>query len=154
MKFLLILWWAAYIVCALVLQQQLPGFDALAPGFLLALQKNKKAELCWLFLLFVLIQEGTGALRFGTAMLWYGGQIFFFRLSARLFVADNLLFVTMLAASLGGFRVALLWLMCALQNAPLNYAQLLQESVIQAALIPPLWGIAYLLHPKRFRHAH
>ena len=149
-----LLWWGMYIAGALILQQQLPGIDALAPGFLLALQEKKPAQTVWLFILFVLIQEGAGSLTFGSALLWYGGQIFLFRLTARLFVAGNILFVLMLSASLGVFRGVLVWFMCIVQKIPLEYVTILQESIVQALIIPVIWGVAYLSRPKAVSHVN
>ncbi|MDL2316411.1 hypothetical protein LJC59_04950, partial [Desulfovibrio sp. OttesenSCG-928-A18] len=143
-----LLWWATYIVGALILQQQIPGVDALVPGFLLSLQDKKRWQTFWLFLLFVLIQEGAGSIGFGGAILWYGGQIVFFRLSQRLFVADNILFVLMLSASLGAYHCALTLFICAVQKIPVDLFLLIRESIIQAIIIPAIWGVAYLSRPK------
>jgi hypothetical protein len=148
-----LLWWAGYIVVALFLQQQFPGLDALTPGFLLALQERKAVQTFWLFLLFTLVQEGAGNLQFGMAMLWYGGQILIFRLSSRLFVADNILFVIILSASLGGYYGILLWFMCALQDIPLDYAQMLRESFFQALAIPLIWGLTWTFSLRATAHA-
>lgn len=149
-----ILWWLCYIVLALIMQQQAPGIDFLAPGFLLALQMKNKKEIFWLFLIFTLIQEGTGSLTFGTGLLWYGGQILFFHLSAHLFVADNLLFVSILSLSIGAYRICLLLLMGAFQNLQLEYTMLLNEALIQAIITPVVWGLAYLFRPQAMRHGH
>ena len=143
----LILWWPVYIVAALVIQQQIPGVDALAPGFLISLQEKKKWQTAWLFLVFVLIQEGSGSLAFGSSLLWYGGQIALFLLAERLFVADNLLFVIMLSAGLGAYHGLVIWFMCMVQEAPLEYVFLLQECVLQAILTPLIWGLAAWLRP-------
>ena len=149
-----LLWWGGYIVVALFLQQQFPGLDALTPGFLLALQERKTVQTLWLFLLFVLVQEGAGNLHFGMGMLWYGGQILIFRLSSRLFVADNILFVTILSASLGGYCAVLLWFMCVLQDVPLDYALLLRESLFQALAIPFIWSLTWAFRLRAAPHAH
>jgi hypothetical protein len=137
-----LLWWAGYIVAALFLQQQFPGLDALTPGFLLALQERKTAQTAWLFLLFALIQEGAGSLHFGMAMLWYGGQILIFRLNSQMFVTDNILFVTILSVSLGGYYGILLWFMCVLLDIPPDYVLMLRESLFQALAIPIIWRLA------------
>lgn len=149
-----ILWWAVYIVIALALQQQFPGLDALTPGFLIALQQRDTRQTICLFLLFTLIQEGAGNLHFGMGMLWYGGQVILFRLSARLFLADNILFVSMMSASLGVYYCALLWLMCALQDVPMNCMTLLHEGLFQTLAIPLIWGITWLFMSKAVQHAH
>ncbi|MDR2075440.1 MAG: hypothetical protein LBP61_00675 [Desulfovibrio sp.] len=154
-RFLLrLLWWAGYIIAALFLQQQFPGLDALTSGFLLALQERKTVQTLWLFLLFVLVQEGAGNLHFGMAMLWYGGQVLIFRLSSRLFVADNILFVIILSASLGGYYGLLLWFMCVLQDVPLDYALLLRASLFQALAIPLIWSLIRAFSLRSAGHAH
>ena len=143
-----LVWWAAYITVALILQQQIPGVDALAPGFLISLQDKKPWQTFWLFLLFTLIQEGAGSLGFGSALLWYGGQVVLFRLTERFFVADNIPFVLMLSACLGAYRCLVTWFMCIVQKVPVEYILLVKESLLQALLIPVIWGIACLLRPK------
>lgn len=145
----LILWWATYIAGALIVQQNMPGVDALVPGFLLSLQEKKFWQSFWLFCIFVLIQEGSGSLTFGSAILWYGGQICLFHLSQRFFVAENIVFVLMLSASLGAYHFLLTWLMCSVEKLPLEGLLLARESLIQAAVIPVIWGAAYFMRPRK-----
>ena len=147
-----LLWWVAYIVVALILQQQFPGVDALAPGLLISLQDRNKWQSFWLFLLFVLIQEGAGSLGFGSALLLYGGQAPLYRLAERLFVADNILFVLMLSTSLGVYRSLITWFMCIVQKVPVEYMLLVQESLFQAVSILVLWGVACLFRPRAVFH--
>lgn len=149
MKYILrLLWWGAYIIGALIVQQSIPGVDALMPGFLLALQEKNFRQSAWLFLLFVLIQEGSGNITFGGAILWYMGQVFFFRRCQRLLSSDNILFVFMLALILGAYHGALRWFMCAVQNVPVDYTNLVRESMIQVIIIPVIWGLAHFIRPK------
>lgn len=143
-----ILWWATFIVGALIVQQSIPGVDALTPGFLLSLQERRPRQTFWLFLLFVFIQEGAGSLNFGGALLWYGGQVALFHASLRFFVADSMLFVLMISAGLGLYHGALAWFMGAVQKVPMDYLFLVQESLIQAAIIPVIWGLAFFSRPR------
>ncbi|MDR2161191.1 MAG: hypothetical protein LBO77_03515 [Desulfovibrio sp.] len=149
-----LLWWTGYVIAGLLLQRQFPGLDALAPGFLLALQERKTIQTLWLFLLFTLIQEGTGSLHFGMGMIWYGGQMVLFRLGSRLFVADNIIFVVLFSASLGVCYGVLFWLICALHDIPSDYAELFRLSLLQAAAIPIVWGLARICRPRTAAHAH
>jgi len=142
-----IFWWATYIAGALIVQRAIPGVDALAPGFLLSLQEKKNRQTFWLFCIFVLIQEGSGSMLFGSAVLWYGGQIVLFRLSQSFFVAESIVFIFMLSAALGVYHFLLIWLMCAVQNLPLEFSLLARESLTQAAIIPLIWGLAYFIRP-------
>ena len=147
-------WWLCYIICGICVQLVLPGMDALAPGLLLALQEGRRGVFFRLAFIFLFIQEGAGSLHFGSAILWYAGLVALFRFSARLFVADNLLFVAGLSAGLGVWRAAVQLFICAVQDIPVDHARLLQESLLQAVLIPVIWGLAYALRPKSLRHAH
>jgi hypothetical protein len=146
------LWWTSYIIAALILQQQIPGVDALAPGLIISLQEKKKWQSLWLFLIFVLIQEGTGSLGFGGALLWYAGQIALFSLTEKFFMANSLFFVVMLSAGLGVLRCLITWFMCLVQKLPMEYMFLIQESLIQAACIPLIWCIARLCYPAAKVH--
>jgi hypothetical protein len=147
-KFKRILWWATYITGSLIVQQTIPGVDALMPGFLLSLQENRFQQSAVLCALFILIQEGSGSLNFGSGLLWYGGQVALFRLSRRFFVDDNILFVFMLSIGLGLYHGLLTWLMCAVQQIPVELLTLAQESLLQSLVIPPIWGLAYLSRPR------
>ncbi|MDR1945925.1 MAG: hypothetical protein LBQ51_01995 [Desulfovibrio sp.] len=143
-----VFWWIMYTAGAVVVQQAVPGVDALMPGFLLALQEKRPRQILVLFIAFTLIQEGAGSLNFGTAVLGYGGAVLFFRMSHGFFVEDNIVFVVMLSACLGLYHGLLTWLMCAVQTVPVDFEQLVRESVIQTLIIPLIWGLAYFVRPK------
>lgn len=143
-----LVWWAIFIVGAILLQQLIPGVDALAPGFLLSLQERKPWQTLWLFLLFSLVQEGTGSMHYGGSLLWYGGQALFFWIGQRFFVAENVVFVLLLALFIGAYHAVLTIFMCALQETPVEYMQLLHESLIQTLIIPLIWGLAYYYRPR------
>jgi uncharacterized membrane protein len=143
-----VLWWATYITGALIVQQSLPGVDALMPGFLLSLQEKRLQQSAVLCVLFLFIQEGSGSLHFGTGLLWYGGQVVFFLLSRRFFVDDNFLFVFLLSIAFGLYHGLLTGFMCLVQKVPVDLLSLAQKSLLQAAIIPLIWGIAYFVRPK------
>lgn len=137
-----LLWWAAYISVALLVQHLIPGVDALAPGLLISLQERRPWQTLWLFLLFSIMQEGAGTMHFGSSVLWYGGLALFYWVGQRFFVADNIVFVLLLALFLGAYHGLLTLFMCAMQEIPVEHALLLHESIIQTLLIPLLWGLA------------
>ncbi|MDR3175820.1 MAG: hypothetical protein LBU06_04735 [Desulfovibrio sp.] len=140
-------WWIAYISGALLVQRFIPGVDALVPGFLLALQEQNRQQCFWLFILFTLIQEGTGNLLFGAAALWYGGQVLLFRMGSIIFVKDNIIFIAMYSGCLGLYHFLLTWLMCAVQAVHVDFEALLRESVIQTLIIPLIWALAHIAKP-------
>jgi hypothetical protein len=143
-----VFWWILYTAGALLVQQAVPGVDALMPGFLLALQEKKPRQLLLLFLVFTLIQEGSGSLGFGTAILRYGGAALLFRMSHDFFVEDNIVFISLLSVCLGLYHGLLVRLMCAVQNVPADFELLMRESLIQTLTIPLIWGLAYFVRPE------
>jgi hypothetical protein len=140
-------WWFAYISGALLVQRFIPGADALVPGFLISLQEQDRQQCFWLFILFTLIQEGTGSLLFGTAALWYGGQVLLFHIGSAIFVKDNIIFIVMYSGCLGFYHFLLTWFMCAVQAVHVDFEALLRESVIQTLIIPLIWAIAHIVKP-------
>ncbi|MDR1490258.1 MAG: hypothetical protein LBS65_07225 [Desulfovibrio sp.] len=140
-------WWCAYISGALFVQRFIPGVDALAPGFLISLQEENRRQCFWLFILFTLIQEGTGSLLFGAAALWYGVQMLLFRIGSVIFVKDNIIFIALYSGCLGVYHFLLTWLMCAVQGVHMNFETLLGESVIQTLIIPLIWAVAHIVKP-------
>lgn len=143
-----ICWWGVYIIGAVILQRFLPAVDALAPGFLFALQEKRPWQTFWLFVIFVLIQDGSGSLIFGSAVLWYGGQIALFRMLRSLVVSETVIFVLVLSLCLGVYHGLLTLLMCSVQNIPPHYSMIMRESLVQALVIPLLWGLIRALRPR------
>lgn len=153
-KILNTLWWGGYLVIGILLQRFFPGCDALTPGFLLALQERRPWQTFWLFLIFVLLQEGTGSLNFGMGVLWFGGLVILFYISSRHFMAENIFFIAFLSLTMSLYQGFLLWFMAALQDISLDYINIVQKSVFQVLLIPIVWGLAWLVRPKVFRHGN
>ena len=146
----LVFCWALYIVCAIIIQRYAQGVDALVPGLLIALQSKKRSLVLFLFLLFCLIQEGTGSLRFGSSILWYGGIIVIYFLTSSVVletsVAVVLLFSVLAAAYMGGVSL----FAQAIQDYRADFQALIAQCVLQAVLVPVLW---FLAAPLRHRMA-
>ena len=113
-----ILWWVAFFVFGLALQQALPGTDVLVAGLFLALQGRRPFQLAVVLLALILVQEGVGTLDFET---------------------ENWLFVLLLSGCIGLAHYGVIWLMTRLQFIPLDTTQLLDESILQALLTPFVW---------------
>ena len=148
MNVLLIIGWAVYIAAALVVQQHLPGVDALAAGLLIALQSGNRRAALWLFIVFCLIQEGTGSLNFGSSVLWYGGQIAFYGVGSRFFAATNFFSVILFSCLFAVWLGTVQWLMSALQDYGRDYQQLVQTCLTQAAVTPVMWLCASWLRNR------
>lgn len=146
-----IVWWAIYFVAGLTLQLHFPGTDALVPGVMLSCQEGRFRQTAVLCLLAILIQEGTGSLAFGSAILWYGALIFLFAIGRLLFVTGSLFFVVLLAILLGLTHSALLYVTSSLQSFTVESFDLAQQAMAQALLIPPLYAVSTLAR-KRFRN--
>ena len=141
-------WWAGYTFVGLLLQVHFPGVDALVPGLILSLQEERPRQTAWLFFLFLLIQEGTGSLVFGSAVLWYCGLFVLFAFGKIFFVTGSLFFTVILAATLGVFHVALMHTLGSLQGFSLSPYLLAEQAVTQALLIPPLYAAASLARKR------
>ena len=144
-----IAWWAVYFLAGLGLQLQFPGVDALVPGIMLSCQEERPQQTAWLCLVTILIQEGTGSLAFGNALLWYGSLIFFFFVGRLFFVTGSLFFVVLLSIVLGLAHSAILYMTSSLQGFDVDTYRLAEQAVAQALIIPPLYAAASLVR-KRF----
>lgn len=143
-----ILWWVFFFLIAIYAQSILPGIDFLLIGIIISLQEKRLAQLIWILLTAILLQEGVGTLPFGLALLCYSFAIIIFCGGRLLFEAENFLFIFLVSGILG-----LLHFICTYAMADLHYLQidttrLAAESVLQALIIPPLWKLAYFLRGK------
>ena len=134
-----ILWWAAFFVLGLALQQALPGTDVLVAGLFLALQERRPFQLAVVLFALILVQEGVGTLDFGTSVLWYLLVITLFFAGRWMFETENWLFVLLLSGCIGLAHYGVIWLMTRLQFIPLDMTRLLDESILQALLTPFVW---------------
>ena len=96
-----ILWWVAFFVFGLALQQALPGTDVLVAGLFLALQERRPFQLAVVLLALILVQEGVGTLDFGASVLWYLLVITLFFIGRWMFETENWLFVLLLSGCIG-----------------------------------------------------
>ena len=148
-----ILWWVAFFVFGLALQQAFEladhllndvGLDGqhhkvLVAGLFLALQERRPFQLAVVLLALILVQEGVGTLDFGTSVLWYLLVITLFFIGRWMFETENWLFVLLLSGCIGLAHYGVIWLMTRLQFIPLDTTQLLDESILQALLTPFVW---------------
>ncbi len=147
-----IVWWCLYLVAAVWLQARLPGVDAMLPGLIIAMQEKLWRQTAWVTLFCLLIQESTGSLAFGGGVLWYSFLFIYFQIGQSFFVTTSLVFIVLLSAAMGATLAAILLLLSLLQNIALFPPLLFEQAMVQALLIPPLWGVAYLTRKRFFRH--
>lgn len=147
-------WWVVYFAAALTLQRLFPGVDAIAPGIMLSCQEGRPRQTFWLCLVAILIQEGTGSLAFGNALLWYGSLLFFFSVGRLFFVTSSLIFIVLLGLTLGMAHSAILYVTSSLQSYDVNTYRLVEQAIAQALLIPPLYAVSSLVRKRVLDHEY
>ena len=138
--------WVLFTLSGLWLQSFLPGVDFLAPGLVLSLQEERPRTTVVLGGLWLLLQEGTGSLAFGTVVLWYGVLAGLFFFGHWLFEAKNFLFMVILGLCLGLLHFVLMQVMAQLQDWRVAPGRVLMEGVLQAVVFPVQWGLIYIIH--------
>ncbi|MFZ5425517.1 MAG: hypothetical protein ACOZEN_00975 [Thermodesulfobacteriota bacterium] len=138
--------WSVFTLSGVWLQSFMPGVDFLAPGLILCLQEEKVRTTVFLGLLWLLIQEGTGSLAFGTAVIWYGVLAAMFFFGHWLFEARNFVFIAILGACLGVLHFGLMHVMTQLQDWLVPAGRVFMESIVQAVVFPVEWGILYIIY--------
>ncbi|MBO5491515.1 MAG: hypothetical protein J6N67_03805 [Desulfovibrio sp.] len=136
-----ILWWVAFMICAIAAQAAVPGVDVLTAGLLLLLQERDYRNMLWLLPVFILLQEGMGTREFGTAIVWYATVILLFKIGRWLFEAENFVFIFLLSACLGAAYYGVAWLMAPLQDFAFNMQEAMNASLMQAIFLPLAWRL-------------
>ena len=144
--------WIVFTLGGLWLQSFMPGVDFLAPGLILSLQEEKNRTTLILGLIWLMIQEGTGSLAFGTVVLWYGMLTALFFFGHWLFEAKNFLFVIILGVCLGVLHFGLMNIMTQLQDWRVPEGRVLLEAVVQAVVFPLEWGLLYVIYNNLPHH--
>lgn len=145
-------WWSGYTLLGVWAQRFVPGVDFLAPGIVLALQKEYRYGALWLMLVWILLQEGMGSLPFGYGVAWYGMLMVFYAMGRWLFEARSILFMCLLGIALGGMHIFLGYSLARLAKLHVIMDTLLWEGMIQAVTFAGVWVIIDALYPKRLRH--
>lgn len=141
-----IAFWSLFTLGGVWLQSFMPGVDFLAPGLILSLQEEKVRATLGMAVLWMLVQEGTGSLAFGTVILWYGVLAALFFFGHWLFEAKNFVFMVILGACLGVLHFGLMHVMTYLQEWRMQPGRVLLESVIQAVVFPVEWGLIFITY--------
>jgi len=144
--------WIVFTVSGLWLQNFMPGIDLLAPGLVLSLQEEKLRTSILLGVAWLLIQEGTGSLAFGTVLLWYAVLAALFYFGHYLFEAKNFLFMIIIGIALGALHIALMGIMGHLQEWRVIMSRVFMEGGIQAVVFPVEWGLLYIIFNRLPHH--
>lgn len=139
-----IVWWCAFFMLALYIQWLVPGLDVMVIGLILILQERSYRNIFWLLPLIVALQEGMGSREFGGMLLWYAMVIGLFMTGRWLFEVENLFFVFLLSAGMGGAYFAIIYILAPLQNLHVDTEAVLRASLIQALFVPCAWWLAHI----------
>ncbi|MCA1985469.1 MAG: hypothetical protein LDL27_03225 [Desulfovibrio sp.] len=143
------MWWLGFIICCLWAQRLVQGVDFLVVGLVISAREGRPLQTAWLFVTFLLLQEGAGTLAFGAGLLWQGGVMLLYVLGRWLFETRNVLFIFLMGCCLGVWRYALIHGMAALQEYTLSpRSMFLWECLLQALLFPLAWSIAHALRGR------
>jgi hypothetical protein len=148
------LFWFGYTLAAVWLQAFFPGPDLFAPALLILLQERSISRLGWLLLVWILIQEGSGSLYFGTALLWYSGLILFFYSSRHLLDTKGFLFIFLISLFAGIWQFLCLYLLSGLQELQVPIEQLLLQALQTLLALPLLWAVLWGLKNRLLGKFH
>ena len=146
------LFWTVFTVLGVLGQALLPGVDLLAAGLIVSLQEDRRSVSAWLFMVFVLLQEGQGSLPFGQSLLWYVLVALLFLLGRWMFEARNVFFVLLVGLLLGLAHFCLVYVMAALQDLAVYLPRLWRESALQAGVLPLQWLLVRLTYLSVMPH--
>ena len=149
-----ILWWLGYTVAAIWMQFAIAGVDFFMPAVICSMQEEKPKQTFWLITVFALIQEGTGAMAFGSSTLWYCSALILMYYGRWLFDANNFFFIVLVSCALGAWNVGMTLLMANLQNIQVSMNLLVAASLLLAGLIPLVWFIVYSLRQGFLRNVN
>lgn len=149
-----LLWWAGYIVAAIVLQKLVPGLDALVPALIICLQDRDKQQTAVFLVICMIIQEGTGTLPFGASIVWYSTVIAAYYVGGWFFMGESLMFVIVLSVAMGVTRALIFFGMGLLQPLSLDYQSMHRIYVLQVVLTPLIWAVAAKTRSKFVKNAY
>jgi len=143
------LWWSYFTVAAIWIQVWIPGVDILIIGLFVSLYEERPTQTLWLALIWLLVQEGTSGLAFGSGILWYAALFAMYAVGRWLFQVKNVFFIGLCGALMGIWHYILVVMMASLQDYATARDSLFVESALQALMFPVVWYIVYKLRMLR-----
>ncbi|MFP4391488.1 MAG: hypothetical protein ACOC43_13705 [Desulfohalobiaceae bacterium] len=148
------LFWFLYTLLAIWFQAIFPGPDLFAPALLLLLQQRDFPRLGWLLPLWIVIQEGSGSMYFGTSLLWYAGLILVFHFARVLLDTRGFLFIFLISVFAGFWQYLCLHLLSGLQELQVPKGQILQQSLQTIVAVPLFWSLLLGLKNRLVREKY
>jgi hypothetical protein len=141
-----------FTVAAVWGQYFFPTRDLLTPGLVVMLQLGPLKPAIWAGLAWMLIQEGTGGLAFGSMILFYLGLGGFFYIGRFFLEVNNVLFTILVFLFLSFFQMMTVSIMASLQGLRLSGFFTFEDFMTQAGIYFLVWLVTYNLFKKHFVH--
>lgn len=116
------------------------------------LQLGSLKPAIWAGLAWMLIQEGTGGLAFGSMILFYIGLGTFFYIGRFFLEVNNILFTILIFLFLSFFQMMTVSIMASLQGLRLSGFFTIEGFLTQAGIYFLVWLVTYNLFKKYFVH--
>ncbi len=142
-----LIWWVGYTFLALWLQEGFQGVDFLSPGLIVFLQAEQWKGGFWSALVWGIMQEGTGALAFGSVLVFDVGLVVMFVMGKWLLEPENPLFVLVLSIFLVLWRELVVMSLASLQGLVVSWPPL-PFMALQFAAYLITWALIYPLFSK------
>ncbi|MCF8038017.1 MAG: hypothetical protein K9K79_01755 [Desulfohalobiaceae bacterium] len=131
--------WLLYTVLCVWAHSFFPGLDCFAPALIVCLHLRRYRTAFWLGSIWLVINEGTGSLAFGSSIVWYCGLILFFFLIQLFLSSRHIYFVLTLALFAGGWQLFLYSSMVRLQELQVAQETILSGSLMTMLFFPVGW---------------
>lgn len=138
--------WFGYTICGVWIQTILPGVDCFAPALIVCLQRKTYIQAIFWGIIWVIIQEGTSGIAFGTSVLWYLGLTMFFLLIRNYLIPMSVFFLISFSLITGCWHWIVIYVSSSLQNLQIDLQHLFTVSLQMCILFPLLWIIIFLIH--------
>jgi len=129
-----------------------PGTDFFTPGLVVLVQFGFFNAAFWLGCFWLLLQEGTGNLAFGTIILYYAGLAMLYSLASIFFESRNVLFMALLFLFLAVYKKGLVMVMAGMQDLGQSVHMNAESVLIQFAVHFILWMLIYNFFNKYIMH--
>ncbi len=149
MSIINVLWWLIFITFAIIGQSIFEGIDFLIIGFIFLLQEEDLKQFLIIAPILFLIHEGMSTFYFGSTLLWYVATFLLLILGRCLLEIENFLFMFLFSSTLAFTHIIVFVLMASLQDIDYSIHNLLDDSVLQALIMPCIWYVLSFTRPQK-----
>lgn len=142
--------WILFTCAAVWAQYFFPATDFFSSGLVVMLQFGLYKPVLFAGLVWMLIQEGTGGLAFGTMILFYLSLLAFFYLGGFFLEVRNIFFTMFLLLFMALFKIWIVSAMASLQDFVLSGQYSFEDFLVQAGVYFLVWMIIFNLYRKYF----